>query len=238
MPCGHAFDVDWISVQLKMLRQPSRQDPFCRTKSDEVRYDFTPEGGYSTHMPGRGDQLSDPFLRDDEIVRPGASEVERRRRTELRRLRALEDYNPSPWELQWMEIVAQEGGTTIFTRRSLRLNLTQERRILTHCLLIRKLSLVTFQDFSFPLADPSDFHPKEVAKAREEIKRCPETLGGMRAFWKLAIHEPEDGVRFDKRGLYSLVVQTLAVSRVLGKEDITIEETLTMGEKFLIELPK
>jgi hypothetical protein len=222
---------------LKQLDQSSRQCPLCRTKLQEVRYAFTPEGNYRTHIPGRGDQLSDPFLRDDEIVRPGAPEEERKRRIELRRLRTLEDYDPPLWKFDWMIALAQEGETIIYVTRSLLLKLKQDQGILTKCVLTRALSLVTFQNLAFPIPDDCPLRPKEIAKAREEIKRCLESVGNAKPFVEKQFAEPEYEVRCDEKGLHAAVYRSWAISRIPWKEDMTIFESVVMGEKFLAELP-
>jgi len=131
MPCGHKYDIDCISVQLKLLGEQSRQCPMCRAKLEAVKYAFTPDGMYKIHIPGNGEQDTDPFLRDDEIIPPCASERERRRKIELRRLRTLEDMSPMVFIFNHGEAVTVEGDLIIAINRELTLFLMQEQGVRT-----------------------------------------------------------------------------------------------------------
>ncbi len=102
-----------------MLGEPSRQCPICRKKFAYVKYAFAPDGRFNIHLPGKGDQDSDPFLRDDEIVSPGTSEAEKRRKIELRRLRTLEDIDLQSFIFDNMTGVAAEGDTVITVNRDM-----------------------------------------------------------------------------------------------------------------------
>lgn len=235
IPCGHKYDVDCISVQLKLLGEQSRQCPICRAKLEAVKYAFTPDGMCKIHIPGKGEQDTDPFLRDDEIIPPCASERERRRKIELRRLRTLEDISPIIFSFPHGEAVAVEGDLIIAINRELTLFLMQEHGVGTQCTSVRKLNFRTFRSLPVPFPDDQIFEPEKIARAREDIIKCLGSLGSMRLFSGTQIDGPQYEVKCDDRGLKAMAMRGLVVQRMLGEKDITIQESLTITEEFLME---
>lgn len=235
IPCGHKYDVDCISVQLKLLGEQSRQCPICRAKLEAVKYAFTPDGMCKIHIPGKGEQDTDPFLRDDEIIPPCASERERRRKIELRRLRTLEDISPIIFSFPHGEAVAVEGDLIIAINRELTLFLMQEHGVGTQCTSVRKLNFRTFRSLPVPFPDDQIFEPEKISRAREDIIKCLGSLGSMRLFSGTQIDGPQYEVKCDDRGLKAMVMRGLVVQRMLGEKDITIQESLTITEEFLME---
>jgi len=235
MPCGHKYDIECISVQLKLLGEQSRQCPMCRAKLEAVKYAFTPDGMYKIHIPGNGEQDTDPFLRDDEIIPRCASERERRRKIELRRLRTLEDMSPLVFIFNHGEAVAVEGDLIITINRELTLFLMQEQGVRTQCTSVRKLDFRTFRSLPVPFPDDQKFEPEKIAQAQGDIIKCLDSLGTMRLFSGTQIDGPQYEVKCDDRGLKVVVMRSLVVQRVLGEKDITIQESLTISEEFLTE---
>jgi hypothetical protein len=209
----------------------------CRTKFAYVKYTFTLDGIYKMHIPGKGDQGSDPFLRDDEIVPPSASEGERRRKIDLRRLRTLEDIGPFSFIFDRLISVTTEGDTIVTVNRDMHLFYHREQGVKSQFIFQRRLTFKTLRDVSLPIPKDLNFEPERMAQARGYVIKCLDGLGTRRLFAEIHVDGPEYMVNCDERGLEVVAMCGLIVQRKLGVEDITIQESLAISEQFLPELP-
>jgi hypothetical protein len=239
VPCGHTYDVACLAVQLKILSEQSRQCPVCRNKLACVKYAFTPNGDFKIHIPGRGDQDADPFLRDDEVVPPGASEGERKRKMELRRLRTVENFLQS-FSVTYRDDCTVEDNTLISISQNLHLTTSQavdEDGVGACCTLKRTFKLVTRkikgpEEVPFPLSVPSEWSPEELFEARKFIRLRLDGIDISKPWSTIRVSEPKYIIFCDDRGLMAVVVRTLDVARRVGSEDITIQETVSIVEEF------
>ncbi|KAN0106468.1 hypothetical protein V8E51_009344 [Hyaloscypha variabilis] len=237
MPCAHKYDVACIAVQLKMFGERSRQCPMCRAKIWAVKYAFPPDGMYKIHIPGKGYQDANPFLRDDEIVPPGASEQERRRKFELRNFRTLQEIPLQSYRQSDSMAVAFEHETYISVNWNLTLAYRQRHGFRTSCILERSLSLHTLKTPPKRFQDGKNFEPEKIATARGEIIKCLDNLEIKSFFSKVKIQSPKYLVKCDDRGLRAAAMRSLTVQRKLGEEDISIRESVAITEEYLAELP-
>lgn len=244
MPCGHTYDVACIAVQLKMLGEQSRQCPLCRNKFAYVKYAFTPDGDFKIHIPGKGDEDENPFLRDDEVVPPGASDGKRMRKIELRRLRTLEDFGQS-FSMTYGDACTVEDNTLISISYNLHLTVSQgvdEQGVGACCTLKRTFRLVSWkfnapEELPGPLPAPSEWSPEEISEAREYIRLRLEGINVSKPWSMIRISEPEYVVLCDDRGLMARVIRLLDVTRRVGREDITIQESITLAEGLFSKHP-
>jgi hypothetical protein len=242
VPCGHTYDVACLAVQLKMLSEQSRQCPMCRNKFSYVKYTFTPDGEFKTHIPGRGDQDANPFLRDDEVVPPGASEVERKRKIELRRLRTLENFLQS-FSVTYRDDCTVVDNTLISISQNLRLAISQEvneQGVCACCTLKRTFKVVTMklkgtEEVSPPVT--SEWSSEEITEARKFIRLRLDGINVSKPWSNIRVSEPEYIVFCDDRGLMAVVLRVLEVARRAGSEDITIQETVSIVEEFFSKPP-
>ena len=109
----------------------------CRSKIEAVKYDFKPDDMYQIHIPGEGSQDTTPFLRDDEIVPPGSSEQERRRKFELRKLRTLKDISAQKYVAALVSQATSEDGKLVIVNRDTGLTYEQNHGVETRCLVER-----------------------------------------------------------------------------------------------------
>jgi hypothetical protein len=204
-----------------------------------VKYAFTPDGAFKIHIPGKGDEDENPFLRDDEVVPPGASEGERMRKVELRRLRTLEDFSRS-FSLTYGRAKTVEDNTLISISYNLHLTIGQVVHKLgvgAYCTLKRTFKLVTRkfigpEEVPLSLQDPFEWRPGEITKAREYIRLRLDGINVSKPWSTIHESEPEHIVLCDDRGLTAIAGRTFDVVRRVGSEDITIQEPTSIAEVF------
>lgn len=236
MPCGHCFDLGCIATSLKMPGELHKKCPMCRARPEEIRYAFTPEHTFKAYIPGKADEDSNPFLREDEIVPLGASEAARRKRLELRRLRTLPDVSQT-FMVTYAYGANVEGDNVVVVKRELLLHLQQEDGTMTRCTLKRTMTLKTFQGFDPDELEEITSEPRLVARVRGDVIAFLDGLVMTKPLSELRVDSPEYHVECDDRGLHASAMRNVVVEKEPGKEDITIEETLTTVEKFLPDLP-
>jgi hypothetical protein len=236
MPCDHTYDVACLAVQLKILSEQSRQCPLCRNKFAYVKYAFTPDGDFKIHIPGKGVEDENPFLRDDEVVPPVASEGEKGRKIELKRLRMLQDFRQS-FSMTYGDACTVEDNTLISITYNLHLTVSQgvdEQGVGACCTLKWTFRLITRkfkgpEDVPFPLPPPSEWSPEEITEAREYIRLRFEGINVSRPWSAVRVGEPEYVVLSDDKDLIAVVVRRLDVARRVGRDDITIQESISIA---------
>ncbi|KAF8866865.1 hypothetical protein BDZ45DRAFT_795323 [Acephala macrosclerotiorum] len=248
LPCTHSFDLPCSITLLTGPPSPqTRQCPLCRAPITAVQYNFlsSPETS-SIHIPGSPTFNSGPFIRDDETVSPGMSELESNRRRELRRLRLLPDYDPALWQLFHMGCFVREGENlekVVLVERMISLKVMQLAGTKTVALLIRSLSIKAVDKGMIEEIDDEGESPKDVEEAREEVKNLlkgvdDRFLGQISRSWdELEVKDSELKVLRDEKGLEATVKKILMVERKSGVENITITDCTSLTEIFPTTTP-
>jgi hypothetical protein len=100
-----------------------------------------------------------------------------------------------------------------------------------------KLEFNAPEELPGPLPAPSEWSPEEITEAREYIRLRLEGINVSKLWSMIRISEPEYVVLCDDRGLMARVIRLLDVARRVGREEITIQESITLAEGLFSKHP-